>query len=160
MTPVLGSNQLVIANMALPLGGLKILKTQGSSGTVSSVFYDASFGKITRGVYQVPVGKVFLLRAFKWFSMTSTGNTLGVQLMYSDDDDGLNSAGSLTNPIGLISGITPNVADYVMIQRDQVGGNVNELAIGGQAPAGKYINVGLGNSAYGSFICYGYEVDA
>jgi hypothetical protein len=148
---------LQIAGITLSLTGLKILHTTMISGTTCSTFYDASIGA-TRGVYQVPSGKTFQLYAVQWEAITATTNNASFQLAYFDTSLGVNSSTAETNPFGLITGIAGTNSADIFTSGQTAGGVVKSFAIGGSAPAGKFIGALQNNFLYGIVTIYGYEV--
>lgn len=142
-----------VGGITLSLTNLKILHT-GFSTNQQSVFYDASIGA-TRGVYQVASGKTFQLYAFSTDQISASGNTIGTTLLYCDNNIGIDSTTTPTNPVGLITAIsTGSKGDYIT-SSFQLGTDIKQGVLGGSAPASKFIYAANQQSL---ITIYGYEV--
>lgn len=152
-------NILVVAGLVLPMRGLKVLRTHVTSSSWS-VFFDNSFDQ-TAAVYQVPSGKTFNLRAYRWQQYSASSATAGASLAYGDASLGVNSGSAMTNPINIASGaagLTLNDAPSVISEEVIAGSTVlKEGIIGGRVVALKYLHL-LVNNAFGQMTVFGYEI--
>lgn len=153
-----GVDAVNLDGVYLPLAGLKILKGAISSNS-TSVLGEATPGE-ARAVYKVPVGKVFELKGFRWDQISASANAEAFRLMYSDNNLGQNSAGALTNSVGVISGVAGGNMIDVVSSANISGGQkaVRSGLMGGSVPEGKYVNITVGQ--FGIITLYGYERDA
>ncbi len=142
---------VTIGGVTLSTTNLKILKTTLTTNN-RSVFYDTSYGG-SPAVYS-PTNP-FHLQAFHCdLNITSTAGGYG-ELLYADNNAGINVTTSLTNPVGVITGVaTGNLADY-LYSGLWSSFSIKEGAVGGKVPASKFIY--LDGSSFAVCFLYGYE---
>lgn len=144
------TDNLIILNM----------QTQGGVGTGSNGFHTNPVTGVT-AEYSVPVGKIFIAFGVSiQQTNASSVSTLPWALVYADDAGELDTA--LTNPVGLISGVsTGNLNDRVITPSNEGGSLTNKCqVISGSAPATKFIagQSQVASTAIAFWTVYGYEV--
>lgn len=150
---------------SLEIGGRVFTDLQNLIQLVASVGTTAANGnasaRLANGVagYQVPVGKILTLQAFRAAGNITAGAAIGLfALGYSDNDAGQQSNNALTNAVyiaGTNTGpsIPPASAAAVVTSMECPLPDF-------QVPAGKYISLVNQNNAYYNVYLFGYLKNA
>lgn len=150
-------NTISIGGVTLSTSGLIILKAVLTSGSWSP-FYNVTPGT-TPAVYQPSGSYAFYGRAIRWhqFSAVSTSNQAAIY--YADNNPGIMSGVTPTNPVGFTSGVTSvlfNSSTEYFIGANYYTTAPLEIAVGGKMANGKYLHLTSGG-AFGACLLYGYE---
>lgn len=134
------------------LNDLIVLYGQGGGAGSNSAFRRPN----TSAGYQVPVGKILVLYAFRAFSDGGTDGRFNP--VYADNDVGFKTSTGFTNPVWYV-GMAGN--DNLMWTRSTVSGEVFEGPLFFEIPENKYPSMSSGS---GSFVVncqvFGYLKDA
>lgn len=155
----LPAGTIVVDGKILSPTGLIILtfQNQGVATTgTSAKRTDPLTGLITD--YVVPVGKTFVMHAIKCEQLSaSAADHLYWRLAYGDTV--ILDAG-VVNPIGMISGVAPNLQDTPFGAQIIAGAAASkERACYGRVPTGKYPTIYVAsNGGVALHTMYGYEV--